>query len=164
MPKKIPYFQEIISVIAVIIVLWLTQGHHYTSSAFGKAPLTIIRADGTQFSFLTNVANTPQEQMQGLMFVKSMPPTDGMIFPYAPPQEVAFWMKNTLIPLDMLFIRADGTIGHIVTEARPEDVTPIPSEGEVIAVIELNGGVAKQDGLAVGDRVSSPAIKLVAKP
>jgi uncharacterized membrane protein (UPF0127 family) len=93
------------------------------------------------------------------MFVQSMPADAGMIFPYDPPRDVAFWMKNTLIPLDMLFISPDGRIGRIVAEARPQDVTPIDSQGDVIAVIELNGGTAKKDGIAVGDKAISAAIK-----
>ena len=161
MPKKIPYLQEIISVFTVAIVLWFTQGHNKPAINFGQAPLTITRSDGTSFSFKTRVARTDGEKMQGLMFVKSLPADQGMIFLYSPPQPAAFWMKNTLIPLDMLFISADGSIGHIVSQAQPEDTTPIPSDGNVIAVIEINGGVAKQDGLAVGDKVSSSAIQPV---
>jgi uncharacterized membrane protein (UPF0127 family) len=82
-----------------------------------------------------------------------------MIFPFFPPKHVAFWMKNTLIPLDMLFVRADGTLGRIAAEAQPEDTTPISSEGDVIAVIEINGCVAKKDGFKTGDKVKSPVIK-----
>jgi uncharacterized membrane protein (UPF0127 family) len=110
------------------------------------------------FSFRTSVAGTMAQQAQGLMFVRSMPADAGMIFPYNPPRRVTFWMKNTIIPLDMLFIRADNSIGRIVAEARPQDVTPIDSEGDVVAVIELNGGTSKNDGIAVGDKVSSAAI------
>ena len=81
-------------------------------------PLTIRSATGAH-RFTVDIARTAQEQETGLMFVKSLPANRGMIFPYEPPQEVAFWMKNTLIPLDMVFIRADGTIARITT-ARPD--------------------------------------------
>ncbi len=159
MLKKRPATSEIVSVVAVTIVLWLT--HHVHSSApppLPQAPLTITRSDGMHFSFRTSVAGTMAQQAQGLMFVRSMPADAGMIFPYNPPRRVTFWMKNTIIPLDMLFIRADNSIGRIVAEARPQDVTPIDSEGDVVAVIELNGGTSKNDGIAVGDKVSSAAI------
>ena len=82
-------------------------------------PLTIRSATGTH-KFNVQVAATPEQQEQGLMFYRSLGPDEGMIFPYDPPQNVAFWMKNTLIPLDMVFIRADGTIARIAT-AKPLD-------------------------------------------
>ena len=89
------------------------------------------------------------------MFVKSLQPDAGMIFPYDPPQEVAFWMKNTLIPLDMLFIRADGTIARIVT-AKPLDETAIPGGEPIAAVLEIRGGRAAELGVKEGDTVSWP--------
>lgn len=86
------------------------------------------------------------------MFRRSLAPNHGMIFPYEPPQDVAFWMKNTLIPLDMLFIRADGTIARIVT-AKPLDETPVPGGEPIAAVLELRGGRAAELGIREGDRV-----------
>ena len=126
---------------------------------YRHSTLTITRADGKAFPFAIEVAGTEAEQAYGLMFVRSLPADQGMIFPYNPPQEVAFWMKNTLIPLDMLFVGADGAIGHIVAEAQPENLTPIPSQIPVIAVIEIKGGQAKADGLAVGDKITTPVLK-----
>jgi uncharacterized membrane protein (UPF0127 family) len=93
------------------------------------------------------------------MFVRSMQKDQGMIFPMIPPRPVFFWMKNTLIPLDMLFVSPDGTLGWIESEARPQDETPIYSQGAVSAVIEINGGLAKKYGLSAGDKVDSPALK-----
>jgi len=89
------------------------------------------------------------------MFIRSLGPDQGMIFPYSPPQNVAFWMKNTLIPLDMLFIRADGTIARIVT-AKPLDETSIPSGEPVVAVLEIRGGRAGELGIREGDRGEWP--------
>lgn len=116
-----------------------------------KIPLTITTASG-RHHFTVDVARTEQQQATGLMFVKSMAPDRGMIFPFSPPQEVSFWMENTLIPLDMVFIRADGTIARIAT-AKPLDETPVPSGEPIAAVLEINGGRAAELGIAPGDRV-----------
>jgi uncharacterized membrane protein (UPF0127 family) len=93
------------------------------------------------------------------MFVTSLRDDEGMIFPYAPPRKVSFWMKNTLIPLDMLFVQSDGTIGRIAASAQPQDVTPISSQEPVSAVIEINGGLAKKDGFEAGDKVESSILR-----
>ena len=146
--------------VALGLVLWAVDSFVGSASRphFQHADLTITRANGTKVSFATEVANSVDEQSYGLMFVNALDEDKGMIFPYNPPRDVAFWMKNTLIPLDMLFVRPDGTIGLIAAEARPLDVTPISSQGAVAAVIEIKGGEAKKDGLAVGDKVDSSAI------
>jgi len=87
-----------------------------------------------------------------MMFRRSVDGNRGMIFPYDPPQNVAFWMKNTLIPLDMIFIRADGTIARIAT-AKALDETPVPGGEPVAAVLELRAGRASELGIREGDRV-----------
>ena len=86
------------------------------------------------------------------MFTRSLGADQGMIFPYDPPQSVSFWMKNTLIPLDMLFIRADGTIARIST-AKPLDESPVPAGEPVAAVLEIGGGRAAELGIREGDKV-----------
>ena len=86
------------------------------------------------------------------MFYRSLGADQGMIFPYDPPQNVAFWMKNTLIPLDMVFIRADGTIARIVT-AKPLDLSSVPAGEPVAAVLEIRGGRASELGIREGDKV-----------
>jgi len=116
-----------------------------------QVPLTITSANGGH-RFTVDVARTGEQQRVGLMFVKSLAPDRGMIFPYDPPESVAFWMKNTLIPLDMVFIRADGTIARIST-ARPLDETPMPAGEPVAAVLEIPGGRAAELGIRPGDRV-----------
>jgi uncharacterized membrane protein (UPF0127 family) len=130
---------------------------------FGHSTLSITRADGKVFPFAVEVATTPDQQAYGLMYIHSLPADAGMIFPYDPPQEVAFWMKNTLIPLDMLFVRPDHTITRIAANARPQDWTPIASEVPIMAVIEINGGQASKDGLAVGDKVDWPLMPVIGK-
>jgi uncharacterized protein len=114
-------------------------------------PLTIRSANGVH-RFTVDVARTLDQQQRGLMFVKSLPPDRGMIFPYDPPQIVGFWMKDTLITLDMVFIRADGTIARIAT-AKPFDLTVVPSGEPIAAVLEIRGGRAAALGIRPGDRV-----------
>jgi len=87
------------------------------------------------------------------MFRNSLAPDRGMIFPYDPPQDVAFWMKNTLIPLDIIFIRADGTIARI-TRAEAMDLTPLPAGEPIAAVLEIRGGRAAELGIREGDAVT----------
>jgi len=112
-------------------------------------PLTIKSSTGVHH-FTVDVAATPEQQERGLMFVKSLRPDRGMLFPYDPPQDVAFWMKNTLIPLDILYIRADGTIARI-TRAEAMDLTPLPAGEPIAAVLEIRGGRAAELGIREGD-------------
>ena len=117
-------------------------------------PLTIHSRSGVH-RFTVDVAKSPEQQERGLMFVRSLAPNRGMIFPYDPPQQVAFWMKNTLIPLDIIFIRADGRIARIA-DAKPLDETPLPSGEPAAAVLEIRGGRAAQLGISAGDKVEWP--------
>ena len=103
--------------------------------------------------FTVELALTKAEQARGLMFRKSLAPDRGMLFPYNPPQPTAFWMKNTLIPLDILYIGPDGRVLSIARNAVPHDVTPLPSGGLVRGVLEIPGGRAAQLGILPGDRV-----------
>ena len=115
-------------------------------------PLT-IRSGARTHKFVVEVARTPQEQAVGLMNRQSLAPDRGMIFPYDPPQPAAFWMKNTLIPLDMIFIRPDGTIARIAENTVPLSLEPVPSLEPVAAVLELAGGRSAELGIKAGDRV-----------
>jgi uncharacterized protein len=117
-------------------------------------PLTIRSATG-EHRFQVQVAATPQEQERGLMFTRSLKGDEGMIFPYDPPQRVAFWMKNTLIPLDIIFIRADGRIARI-TNAKALDETPLPSGEPIALVLEVRGGRAAELGIREGDTADWP--------
>lgn len=103
--------------------------------------------------FTVELAITRAEQERGLMFRKSLAPDRGMLFPYKPPQRAAFWMKNTLIPLDIIYIAPDGRVLSIARNAVPHDETPIPSGGLVGGVLEIPGGRAAQLGVLPGDRV-----------
>jgi uncharacterized membrane protein (UPF0127 family) len=104
------------------------------------------------------VATTPREQAQGLMFRRSMPENAGMLFVYDRPQPAAMWMKNTLIPLDMVFIAPDSTVLRIESNTEPFSTKVIPSDGPITAVLELNAGQAKKIGLRRGDKVIYPGL------
>jgi len=103
--------------------------------------------------FQVEIAATLAQQRQGLMFRKSLAPDRGMLFTYARPQPAAFWMKNTLIPLDILYIAPSGKVLSIVRNARPHDETPLPSGGMILGVLEIAGGRAAELGILPGDRV-----------
>ncbi|WP_156679701.1 DUF192 domain-containing protein [Sphingomonas sp. LMO-1] len=120
-----------------------------------RLPLTIRTAGGTR-AFRVEVARTDAEQARGLMFRKHLAPDAGMIFPFSPPRPAAFWMRNTLIPLDMVFIRADGTIARIAANATPLSLATVESGEPVAAVLEIAGGRAAALGIAAGDVVRWP--------
>jgi uncharacterized membrane protein (UPF0127 family) len=103
------------------------------------------------FAFTLEIADTEAQRERGLMFRTSLAPDAGMLFDYHQEQQAAFWMQNTLIPLDMIFIAADGTVKTIHVNARPMDPTSIPSEVPVRFVVEIAGGRSQEIGLKVGD-------------
>lgn len=103
--------------------------------------------------FQVEIAATPAEQRQGLMFRKSLAPDRGMLFTYARPQPAAFWMKNTLIPLDIIYIAPNGRVLSIIRNAQPHNEMPLPSGGPILGVLEIAGGRAAQLGVLPGDRV-----------
>lgn len=117
----------------------------------------IVKQNGKKHTFNLEIASKPIDVEIGLMYRKKMPKDHGMMFQLGKePRLVSFWMKNTLIPLDMLFVAADGTIANIHRNAQPESLTSVPSQAPVTAVIELNGGRADAVGLSIGDRVLHP--------
>ncbi len=118
-----------------------------------RIPLT-IRSGNRSHAFTVELAGTPDEQARGLMFRRSLGADQGMLFPYSPPQPVSFWMRNTYIPLDMIFIRPDGTIARIAANTRPLTDDPVSAGEPTAAVLELRGGRAAELGISEGDRVS----------
>jgi len=116
-------------------------------------PLTITTATGKTHRFTVEVARTPDQQAQGLMNRESLAPDRGMIFPYDVPVAASFWMKNTLIPLDMIFIRADGTVARIEANTVPLSLEPVGAGEPVAAVLELAGGRSADLGIVPGARV-----------
>jgi uncharacterized membrane protein (UPF0127 family) len=115
-------------------------------------PLTVTHAD-KRHAFKVEVAKSGEEQARGLMFRTAMGPDEGMIFPMDPPRDASFWMRNTVIPLDIIYIAPDGRIANIAANAVPYNETPLPSAGPVKGVLELNGGRAAALGIVAGDRV-----------
>ena len=119
---------------------------------FERSTLSIVTAKGTQ-TFQIELAVSPAQQSQGLMYRRKMAPDAGMLFVYSRPQPVSFWMKNTFIPLDMIFIATDGRIVNIQQRTVPQSLAPVRSKGEVLAVLELNGGTSSRLGIKAGDTV-----------
>ncbi len=120
---------------------------------FPRTTLEIV-SHGHRDRFKVWIADTQLRQEQGLMFVRDLPRSEGMLFPESAPQVAHFWMKNTYIPLDMVFVGEDGRIEKIIANARPFSLAVLSSDEPVIAVLEISGGEAKRLGLAVGDKVS----------
>ncbi len=120
--------------------------------------LTIATATGDHV-FSVEIAATPETRERGLMYRRFMPQDRGMLFEFDRDDPVAFWMRNTLIPLDMVFIARNGRVTRVVDRAEPLSETPIPSGGPCAAVLELNGGVAAAIGLRAGDAVRHPFFK-----
>ena len=118
-------------------------------------PLEIASRNGVHV-FAVELALTPPEQERGLMFRRELPEGQGMLFDFGREQPTSFWMKNTYVPLDMIFIRADGTIRRIAENTVPLSEALVPSGGPVRAVLEVVAGTARKLGIAVGDRVSHP--------
>lgn len=136
-----------------VVVLVLVLSSFAVANAQQFDTLKIVTAQGRNHTFHIEVAKSDRERMQGLMYRQSMPADQGMIFDYKTPQHVSMWMKNTYIPLDMLFIRADGVIARIATNTEPLSTRTISSGEPVLAVLELNGGATARLGIHAGDRV-----------
>lgn len=116
-----------------------------------------LRGSFGEMRFSVEVADDARERARGLMFRESLGTYAGMLFVYDYPQTVAFWMKNTLIPLDMIFVDERGRVAHVHHRAVPGDLTPIPGGNGILAVLEINGGLAERFGIAPGDVMRHPA-------
>ena len=117
-----------------------------------------IRSPSGQQRFTVEVADEGAERAQGLMFRESMPSAAGMLFVYDAPQRAAFWMKNTLIPLDMIFADETGRVRKVHSNAVPGDTTPLEGGEGIRFVLEINGGLAARMGIAEGAELRHPAI------
>jgi uncharacterized membrane protein (UPF0127 family) len=134
---------------------------------FALTPLAACSADNRlvihsatgDHAFDVEVVDTPESRQRGLMYRTSLAPNAGMLFDFKQSEQVSFWMMNTYIPLDMLFIREDGTIANIHVNAVPHDRTGIPSDGPVMFVLEIAGGRSVELGIEAGDKVEHPRMK-----
>ena len=136
----------------IVVGLFLAVG-------FARAADTHVLEIATKtgvHAFSVEIAQNDAERAKGLMFRKELPEGQGMLFDFKQDQEVSFWMENTYIPLDMIFIRGDGTITRIAENTTPLSTRNIPSGGPVRAVLEVIAGTARKLGIAPGDHVSHP--------
>lgn len=146
------------AIMALVFLTLAGAAQAQERQTFTSEPLTIETATGQTHNFTAELALNDAQRAQGLMFRKSMAPENGMLFDFGEARDVAMWMRNTLIPLDMLFIARDGRITHIHENAVPHSETIISSRGPVKFVLELNGGAAKRYGIKPGDMVRSAQI------
>ena len=140
----------------VLLLAAVGTGPLYASETFPTGRLTIETASGGKYGFAIEIAQTPRQMAQGLMFREQLAPDAGMLFVLPATQTMSMWMKNTLIPLDMIFIRADGTIARIEANTAPLSLDPIVAGEPVASVLELAGGRAAQLGITAGARVKWP--------
>jgi uncharacterized protein len=130
--------------------------------ALAEAACAIGRVDlrwpGGGESFSVEVADDQAERSQGLMFRETLDPAAGMLFVYESPRRASFWMKNTLVPLDMIFADVTGTVTRVHANAIPGDLTPIDGGEGVVFVLEINGGLAARLGIVPGAELRHPAV------
>jgi uncharacterized membrane protein (UPF0127 family) len=138
----------------LIALVWATA----PARSAERETLEIATKSGVH-AFSVELATTEAEREKGLMYRKSLPEGQGMLFDFQRDQEVGFWMKNTYIPLDMIFIRGDGRILRIAENTEPLSEKIVPSGGPVRAVLEVIGGTARKLGIAPGDRVAGSIFK-----
>jgi uncharacterized membrane protein (UPF0127 family) len=146
----------ICGVTAVIAAAWLAAAPAARSAE--QQTLEIASKSGVHV-FAVDLAVTDEERQRGLMFRRSLPESYGMLFDFKRDQDVSMWMKNTFVPLDMIFIRSDGRILRIAENTEPQSERIIPSGGPVRAVLEVVGGTAKKLGIEAGDRVAAQALR-----
>lgn len=129
------------------------------SEPFIQDTLAIRTENGEELLFNIELALTPAQQAKGMMFRTYMANDYGMLFVFDREEKRSFWMKNTLVPLDMLFIKRDGRIHHIHSNATPQDLSKITSEGKSFAVLEIKGGMSDELGIKVEDKVLHPLFR-----
>ncbi len=144
--------------VSVLLLMVLAHPSATHAATLRQEPLEITTAKAT-IKFTVEIADTEETRNRGMMYRKSLAPDKGMLFDFKTPREAAFWMRNTLIPLDIIFITQDGRILTIARNAVPHSEVPIPSGGAIRGVLELAGGRAAQLGIYPGDRVKHRIFK-----
>lgn len=140
---------------AILTLLFCLVG--YGAHAACSADRASLRGPWGQAGFAVEVADTNELRSRGLMFRQSMPRFSGMLFIYKQPHRARFWMRNTLIPLDMIFVDPKGVVKNIHSNAIPHDETTIDGGPGIIAILEINGGLANKLGIIVGSEMQHPA-------
>ena len=144
-----------LSLLALIIELHPASARARSSADAGALhAVEIVTKAGSQV-FLVEVAKTPEQRARGLMFRKQLSARRGMLFNFGRDQEIRMWMKDTLVPLDMIFIESDGRIRRIEQNAAPKSLRVISSGGPARAVLEVKAGTARKFGISIGDRVTN---------
>src|SRR6266853_2828746 len=146
--------RSLLTLLLLLAAVWAAPSPAQLSQ-YQTAPLSIVTAGGPH-SFTVELAATPEQMEQGLMFRRSLGPDSGMLFDFKASSMAMMWMKNTLIPLDMLFVDQEGRIVNIHQRAVPGSLDTIAAAAPVRAVIELNGGTAERLGIRPGDKVLFP--------
>jgi uncharacterized membrane protein (UPF0127 family) len=132
--------------VAVVVALFVEPSR----AVYHPDRITLTTATGDH-AFTVEWATTPAERSQGLMYRETMAEDHGMVFDFGQEQPVSFWMRNTVLSLDMVFIHADGTVYRIERDTEPYSLTPIPSGADVRYVLEVLGGTSERIGLKPGD-------------
>jgi uncharacterized protein len=143
---------------ALAVILFLAASAIAPALGGERDSLEIVTSTG-RHAFQVEIADNDATREHGLMDRRYMAPNHGMLFEFDREEPVSFWMKNTYIPLDMIFIAPSGVVTHIATNAEPLSERVVPSGAPCIAVLELNGGMAASIGLKVGDKVRHPFFK-----
>lgn len=137
----------------------MAQAARSVQQSEGLEQLTVVTDNGAKHAFQVEVARTDEHRARGLMFRKFMPQDRGMLFDFKVEQPVMMWMRNTYIPLDMVFIARDGRVINIAENTEPLSERTIASAAPAFAVLELNAGVAQKIGLKSGHRIEHPLFK-----
>lgn len=140
--------------LAATLILMLLAGAALAGEC--RSDRVELRGAWGQAQFSVEIADTPEQRSRGLMFRESLPRGAGMLFVYEHPQPASFWMKNTLIPLDMLFVDRSGVVTRVHVGAVPGDLTPIDGGPAVFAVLEINGELARRYGIGPGTELRHP--------
>lgn len=158
-----PLSPRLLLVLAALVVIAIGAIAYYwvENQPIGGASesVAVIRSGGQAHRFNIEIADTPETRSRGLMFRQELAPDAGMLFDYRSEQMASFWMMNTYIPLDMLFIRANGEIVRVHANARPHDLTPVVSGEPVQFVLEIPGGRAAELGIVEGDGLEHPRVQ-----
>src|SRR3984893_2943970 len=155
MRRRLHFIVSALSFFVALFAILAALGSAGRLSAVELQPLEIVSKTGGH-TFAVEMVGKPEEQARGLMFRRELPEGQGMLFDFQREQPATFWMKNTYVSLDMIFIRADGRILRIAENTVPLSETLVPSGGPVRAVLEVVAGTAAKLGIAPGDRVAHP--------